>query len=76
MHSVLKGISPLRIEIKRARDEHIITFDKTELRVCKPKVEAEWRWSRLKTRKIIVHLKRNGKTEVSDIFVPKVKRRK
>lgn len=72
----MKVSSPLKIEIKRARDERIITFDRTELRVCKPKVEAEWSWSRFKTRKIIVHLKRNGRIEVSDIFVPKVKRRK
>jgi hypothetical protein len=76
MHNVLKVSSPLKIEIKRARDEHIITFDKTELRVCKPKIEAEWSWSRFKTRKIIVHLKRNGKIEVSDFLVTKVKRRK
>jgi hypothetical protein len=76
MQNVLKVSSPLKIEIKRARDERIITFDRTELRVCKPKVEAEWSWSRFKTRKIIVHLKRNGRIEVSDIFVPKAKRRK
>lgn len=72
----MKVSSPLKIEIKRARTEHIITFDTSELRICKPKIEAEWSWSRFKTRKIIVHLKRNGKIEVSDIFVPKVKRRK
>lgn len=74
MHSALKVNS--KIEIKRGRDEHVITFDKTELRVCKPKVEAEWSWSRFKTRKIVVHLKRNGKIEISDIFVSKPKRRK
>jgi len=72
----LKLGSPLKVEIKRTRDEHIITFDRTDLRVCKPKVEAEWSWSRFKTRKIIVHLKRNGKIEISDIFVRKAKRSK
>ncbi len=76
MHHELKVGSPLKIEIKRARDEHLITFDRTELKACKPKIEAEWSWSRFKTRKIIVHLKRNGKIEVSEIFVPKVKQRK
>ena len=76
MHCFLKVAVPLRIEIKRAKYERIITFDRTELRVCKPKIEAEWSWSRFKTRKIIVHLKRNGRIEVSEIFVPKAKRRK
>lgn len=62
---------PFKFVIRRSKDEHVITIDRTEFEICHPKEVGEWTWRGMKTRKFIVHVKKDGKIDISDLVLPK-----
>jgi hypothetical protein len=62
---------PFTLVYKRIRKEKVIVFDPKVFEPCHPKEVAEWQWTKLKTRKFIVHVCNDGRIEVKILDVTK-----
>jgi hypothetical protein len=66
---------PFHITIRHSKNEHVLTIDKTQFEICHPKVVGEWTWREFKTRKFIVHLRKDGKFHITYLEKKKPQRK-